>query len=373
MVDQAPVPVVDRVEKVLRGHVQRLVDRGDVGTAMLPREEDLASEVGVSRKSVRQAKKRLEREDLIRSVRGKGTFVRTAHREVRDVLLLGTNPHHHFEVMAIAVASNLLSEHSATGSFVSSCQPAEEWGEILRRRPSMTGVMLVGPYTRWQVQELRRRTDLPIVQVTECFEEYRQAPTVDTVLTDNRLLGYMATEHLLRQGHRRIAILGWGPRCIWSRDWQQGYEEALLANGITPDPSWAVYLVPEEELAGKEASAAEVQRQIDSWDASPNAPTAMVHTAASESFVSDILHKHFHNRLSGDAVLPAVSIELLHMFYKGIRPAYAMATPLGDVIRRGLELLWDPARRDQPPVQEMRSQVFLCRREGGVWRKTPPE
>jgi LacI family transcriptional regulator, galactose operon repressor len=57
------------------------------------------------------------------------------------------------------------------------------------------------------------------------------------VLTDDDLVGRMATEHLLAQGRRRIAHIA-GPALTHARRRESGYLAALHDAGIEPPPSW---------------------------------------------------------------------------------------------------------------------------------------
>lgn len=64
----------------------------------------------------------------------------------------------------------------------------------------------------------------------------------DALSFDNYRGGFLATAHLLEQGHRRIAMLK-GP--AWAHDARErlrGYREALVASGLAPSPEY--------ELAG---------------------------------------------------------------------------------------------------------------------------
>src|SRR3982074_2599267 len=58
--------------------------------------------------------------------------------------------------------------------------------------------------------------------------------------TDDRLGARLATEHLLALGHRRIAHLAGSPRYSTAVNRGRGYEEALRAAGIEPDPALIV-------------------------------------------------------------------------------------------------------------------------------------
>ncbi len=63
--------------------------------------------------------------------------------------------------------------------------------------------------------------------------------------TDDRIGAKLATEHLLAMGHKRIAHLAGSPRFSTAVNRRKGYEEALTAAGIEPDPA----LVAETSLA----------------------------------------------------------------------------------------------------------------------------
>ena len=63
--------------------------------------------------------------------------------------------------------------------------------------------------------------------------------------TDDRVGARLATEHLLAMGHKRIAHLAGSPRFSTAVNRRKGYEEAMRAAGIDPDPS----LIVETSLA----------------------------------------------------------------------------------------------------------------------------
>jgi LacI family repressor for deo operon, udp, cdd, tsx, nupC, and nupG len=69
-------------------------------------------------------------------------------------------------------------------------------------------------------------------------------PGVRTLSVDDLAVARQATEHLLERGHRRIAYIGGSD--AFERDFhvpttrRVGYEAALLAAGITPDPALCV-------------------------------------------------------------------------------------------------------------------------------------
>jgi DNA-binding LacI/PurR family transcriptional regulator len=60
---------------------------------------------------------------------------------------------------------------------------------------------------------------------------------VDSVSVDNVLAAQLATEHLLKLGHRRIGLVTGPSRTVNRRRRLEGYQKALCEYGVTPDPS----------------------------------------------------------------------------------------------------------------------------------------
>ncbi len=59
---------------------------------------------------------------------------------------------------------------------------------------------------------------------------------IDAILLDNRHGGYLATQHLLSLGHRRIGCISGPDIGTRSADRAQGYQQALSDQGIAPSP-----------------------------------------------------------------------------------------------------------------------------------------
>ena len=65
-----------------------------------------------------------------------------------------------------------------------------------------------------------------------------QPASLPLVGVDNLAMGRLATDHLLDGGARRVGLLA-GPRQWWAaRQRQLGWEAALTARGVCPDPQW---------------------------------------------------------------------------------------------------------------------------------------
>lgn len=111
---------------------------------------------------------------------------------------------------------------------------AADEGALLDAR--VDGLLLVLPTPRSPVVARCRRERFPYVAVV-------YAPDADdlfTVNADDFAGGRLATEHLLRLGHRRIGHLAGDPLVATTIPRCQGYLAALAQAGIAPDPEWTV-------------------------------------------------------------------------------------------------------------------------------------
>ncbi|WP_114238735.1 LacI family DNA-binding transcriptional regulator [Dyella sp. C9] len=66
----------------------------------------------------------------------------------------------------------------------------------------------------------------------------------DRLMLDNQRGARLATEHLIRQGHRRIAMFGGHDHASSCRERHAGYLEAMQAAGIEVQPHWRVESKP---------------------------------------------------------------------------------------------------------------------------------
>lgn len=80
--------------------------------------------------------------------------------------------------------------------------------------------------------------DLPMPFVL--FDHRLPDIEADYVGTDNELASAMLTEHLVRLGHTRIALIGGTTGLYTAERRREGYENTLRAHGITVDPNLIV-------------------------------------------------------------------------------------------------------------------------------------
>ncbi|MDD4559063.1 MAG: substrate-binding domain-containing protein, partial [bacterium] len=110
----------------------------------------------------------------------------------------------------------------------------------------------------------------PFVMIDRYFRELE----TDYVVTDNKRGGFLATEHLIKLGHKRIGII-LGLSCTAIEDRFEGYREALAQYGLIHEPA----LVRRLERADAEKSEPSGQEGYnEALDLLKERPTAIFAT-----------------------------------------------------------------------------------------------
>lgn len=102
------------------------------------------------------------------------------------------------------------------------------------------------------------------VLIGKAYQNINQTIYIDN---DNILAAQEATEHLIKQGHKKIAYLGGDNSLMFSADRRAGYQLALTMNGITINPNYC------QELPFKKKDQIKAINQLLGSD---DRPTAIV-------------------------------------------------------------------------------------------------
>lgn len=124
-------------------------------------------------------------------------------------------------------------------------------------------------------EELQHR-GLPIV----FFDRVPEGIQTHKVVSDNFRGAYEATEHLLRQGFRRIAHITGAPMLSITTERLNGYLAALNDYGLAPDPAYVKYCL----LGGKAAD--EVEQAVSELLQLPQRPDALLAASDKITLVS---------------------------------------------------------------------------------------
>lgn len=129
------------------------------------------------------------------------------------------------------------------------------------REHAVDGVILCAAEgASWEFVNRLRDWGMPFVQALREVE----GAVVDFVGTDNRLGTEMATEHLIRRGHRSIVFIGGAAETSVSQLRRRGYVDAMQANGLSPiispcrSTKEAAALAAREAFTGDDAPTAAV-------------------------------------------------------------------------------------------------------------------
>jgi len=98
--------------------------------------------------------------------------------------------------------------------------------------------------------EQLKRSKIPYVLVSRMCPSLEEAPFV---VIDDKEGARIATEHLVKLGHQRIAFIGGSPDLKNTQDRLTGYREILKEHGLPENPDW-VLLNGSSQDAGKKAA-----------------------------------------------------------------------------------------------------------------------
>lgn len=367
--------VVDRIEREIR---EEIAQRHFAPGTMLPKQDALVGRYQVSKGSIRRALERLKRDNVIQSIRGKGTFILDPQRRLKDIILISHGPHFTYQTLLSNAISHHLHQFGRTVSLVNSDDPAAEWPSILRKRIDSCGVILAGSFTRDKILRLVKRATVPVVSLTEIDEPHRSAAACHAVLPDYRAIAYRCVEYFVRRGHKKIALLDWELEKPNGRDILLGYRQALDAFGLDYNEDWVVDLpkVPLRacELEAAPPSQAQVARErFSGWKTSGHLPTALIHGSGYECTITDIINHCMDGHFSAQNVLGHMFTENLSASYRGLGPMTAFCTSIGTMVQQALDLIKKVPSADEPPIRYTLEHIRLYKRFDGLWKEQPLE
>lgn len=213
-----------------------------------PSEAALVQQFRTSRITIGRALRELSQRGLIDRIAGSGTYVRAnvgRHAGLMFGLLipdLGNTEI--FEPICHGIANApssshhaLIWGHTAAADASAEKQAIELCEQYIEKRVS--GVFFApvedippGDRTNLKILSLLEEARIPIVLLDRCVMPYPRRSRHDLVGIDHRRAAYLATEHLIKLGARRLAFVSHASRASAVEARIAGFQEALLAHGI---------------------------------------------------------------------------------------------------------------------------------------------
>lgn len=179
------------------------------------------------------------------------------------------------------------------------------------------------------------RAEMPCV----CIERpAREGFGIPSILYDDLGGGVLATTHLLKKGHRRIAHLQGDPRYASAQARLAGYQQALTDAGIAIDPDLI------RVANWNQPDAARLTRELMEL---PEPPTAIF--AASDDMALGVLETLRAMELRTPDDVAVVGFDGIALGQQAVLPLTSIRIPLAEIGRRAADALITDADLDAGP------------------------
>jgi len=228
----------------------------------MPSEADLIKRFGASRITVGRAVRELQQRGLVERRAGSGTYVRADRSGGLSfgLLIPDLGRTEIFEPICQGMADAPQSADRVLlwgngGSPASAATPREQAWQLCRQYISrqVSGVFFAplegldaDDPTNHRIVAALEKARIPVGLLDRDYLPSPARSRHDLIGIDNRRTGFIATEHLLKLGCRRIAFLADARAASTVGERMAGYREALFVHGITVDPALAPALDPQD-------------------------------------------------------------------------------------------------------------------------------
>jgi len=217
--------------------------------ARMPSERELCAELGVSRVTLRKAMEPLHRDGFLETRRGGGTWLSrevpppntTTRVTVKLIGLVVPSVGITLPARIVQGAEALAAERGYHVALAHDHGDMDyQIEQLARMAEGQVGGIAVFPDVanldrpefRSLIGQIKARS-IPLVMID------RYLPDIDTpsVLSDNVTGAYLATEHMILKGHRRLALLSFGERTgVSDHERRMGFLNALQDYGLPAQP-----------------------------------------------------------------------------------------------------------------------------------------
>lgn len=337
--------------KRIYADLRRRIDMGEWSYgALLPTENELSHLYAVSRGTIRMVLGELEKEGYVRRQRGRGTFlaraglINPARRATQNSLSFIVPYVRDSFVSSILLGIESAARASGYGILFHHVENDLTKQERALRSAVEQGAAGIALYpvnsslhSEALVELISRK--VPIVLV----DRYVRGLATDYVMSDNFGGGLIATQHLLRLGHSRIAFVSWTEQASTFEHRRAGYRQAMQESGIAPDSAleWEVVGYPEIDQAALEDRLSQ-----------PDRPTAIF--AANDQLALAVQRAAWNLRIAIPQDLALVGFDNLDISSHLDIPLTTIAQPAFEIGKTAAELLLDRINQKASPDPQAR-------------------
>jgi DNA-binding LacI/PurR family transcriptional regulator len=229
----------------------------------MPSETALVNKSGTSRITVGRAIRELQNLGLVDRIAGSGTYVRHTGKNERRPYLFGLlipdlGETEIFEPICQGIANAPeASEHALLwGHADTKASKTEQAWRLCQQYISkkVSGIFFAPLEFESDADKVNRRillaakqAHVPVVLLDRRAARDPERNRPDLVGINNRQAGYVATEHLLKLGCKRIGFLGYHGSALTISERAAGYKDALAARGLRPAVDLPAFFPPRKE------------------------------------------------------------------------------------------------------------------------------
>ncbi len=243
---ERPIPKYQELFESLKADI--LAERYKPGQK-LPSEAALVNKSGASRITVGRAIRELQNLQLVDRVAGSGTYVRDLQHQPRPhlfgLLIPDLGETEIFEPICQGIArAPEAPEHALLwgNAGTQTTKPQQAWSLCQQFISKQVSGVFFAPleYEREatkvnaRILSALREAKIPVVLLDRRASKTPERNRPDLVGLNNRQAAYVATEHLINLGCRRIGFLGHHGIASSIEDRLSGYKEALVVHGLRP-------------------------------------------------------------------------------------------------------------------------------------------
>jgi GntR family transcriptional regulator of arabinose operon len=232
--------------------------------ARLPSEAELVRRFGVSRMTAVRAMQQLQQEGLLVRRTGSGTYATEAtglRKPVFGLIIPDLGQTEIFEPICKGMTGSPNADgyslswgHAATPGASKEDEALHLCQQYIAQRVS--GVFFAplefGPrrdQINKSVLKTLRAAHIPVVLLDRCVLDFPARSDYDLVGLDNRRAGFIMTDHLIRQGAKRVAFFAVEGSAETVEDRIVGYREALYHHGLTVNKDLVLRGDPSDSVA----------------------------------------------------------------------------------------------------------------------------